>query len=138
MAPLLCLLPLAPAWAQQTIPSVDATTLDNARVVLPIPAGTKPLIVLVTFSHKGSDDVAAWNKAFRAKYETDPRVDYYELADLQSAPSLIVKMIVHSMRGSVQEPERAHLAPIFVKTGEWKKLANQGRPPGFAGEAVEV
>jgi hypothetical protein len=78
--------------------------------------------VFITFSHKGSDDMAAWNRDFNLKYETDPRVDYYELADFEGVPSMIMKMILHGMRRSVKEPEKAHLAPIFAHEAEWKSL----------------
>ena len=65
---------------------MEVTTLTNRHVVLPVPAGSRPLLVLVTFSHKGSDDAAAWNKLVRFRYETDPRVDYCEPADFEGVP----------------------------------------------------
>jgi hypothetical protein len=112
----------------QNIPPVDATTLDNGHVVLPVPGSTKPLLVFMTFSHKGSDDVAAWNRDFHSRYETDPRIDYCELADFQGVPSFIMTMILHGMRRSVSEPEKAHLAPIFAHESEWKSLVGFNDP----------
>jgi len=120
------LLPLS-SWSQQ-IPRMDVTTLTNQHVALPVPGSARPLLVLVTFSHKGSDDVAAWNKLSKSRYETDPRLDYCELADFQGVPSFAMKMILHGMRRSVDEPEKSHLAPFFSLEDAWKKLVEFGDP----------
>lgn len=120
------LLPLS-SWSQQ-IPQMEVTTLTNQHVVLPVPGSSRPLLVLVTFSHKGGDDAAEWNKLFNDRYETDPRLDYCELADFQGVPSFVMKMILHGMRRAVHEPEKSHLAPFFSQEDGWKKLVDFGDP----------
>lgn len=110
-----------PGSAQQ-IPHTEATALTGAPIVVPVPSGTKPLLVLIAFSHKGGDEIAAWNKKFKTVYETDPRIDYVELADFEGVPSFIMTMILHGMRRSVHEPESSHLAPFFSQDDAWKKL----------------
>ncbi len=117
-----CLLSSAISCFAQQIPPIDVTTLTGTRVLLPQPGGGKPLLILVTFSRKGSADADAWNKHFKTVYETDPRVQYLELADLQGVPSFVLSMILHGMRRSVAEPERSHLAPMFSTGDDWKKL----------------
>jgi hypothetical protein len=37
-------------------------------------------------------------------------------------------MILHSMRRSVQEPERSRLAPFFSRGEDWKKLVAETDP----------
>ena len=106
----------------QQIPPIDGTTLTGVHVALPSPANTKPLLIVVAFSHKGGDDAGAWNKRFQPLYAEQARVDYVELADFQGVPSFIMTMILHGMRRSVQEPERSHLAPFFSQQDAWKKL----------------
>ena len=103
------------------VPRTEATTLDGTRVVFPNDNG-KPLLIVLSFSHKGSNDLTSWNKHFKVSYETDPRVDYFELADFQGVPSFVMKMILHGMRRSVHEPERSHFAPFYSKEDEWKKI----------------
>jgi hypothetical protein len=122
------LLFLTPLSSSQQIPRTDFTTLTGARVVVPQEAGTKPLLLLLTFSHKGADDVAAWNKRFKVSYEIDQRIDYYELSDFQGVPAFVMKMILHGMRRSVVEPERSHSAPFYSQEAEWKKLVNYDNP----------
>ncbi len=41
---------------------------------------------------------AAWGKRLAADYTSDPHATYYQLAELQSAPSLVRGMILHGMR----------------------------------------
>ena len=57
-------------------------------------------------------------------YLTDPRIDYYELAELQGAPSLIRGTIVHGMRRDVPEDQHSHFAPITWGEDEWKKAVS--------------
>jgi hypothetical protein len=90
-------------------------------VVFPKPASQKPLLVIVGFSRKSSGDFKEWNQRALSPYLTDPHIDYYEVAELQGAPSLIRSMIVHGMRRDVPEAEHAHFAPITSGEDEWKK-----------------
>lgn len=122
------LLTLSGSLAAQQIPPTSVDTLSGGHVFLPVPASTKPLIVLMSFSHKGSDDVDAWNQLFRVRYETDPRVDYCELADFQGVPSLVMKMILHGMHRAVHEPEKSHLGLLYAHEEEWKKLVSFQNP----------
>jgi hypothetical protein len=110
-----------PCLAQQ-IPHTEGTSLTNQPIIVPVPSSNKPLVVVIAFSSKGGDDSGAWNKAFHQRYEKDPRIAYVELADFQGVPSFIMKMILHGMRRSVQEPEKSHLAPFFSGEDAWKKL----------------
>jgi hypothetical protein len=112
-----------PCFAQQ-IPHTEAKSLTNQPIVVPLPGATKPLLVIIAFSSKGGDDTQAWNKAFHMRYETDSRIDYAELADFEGVPSLIMGMILHGMRRSVQEPEKSHLAPFFSQEDAWKKVVS--------------
>ncbi len=111
------------ASAQQ-IPHTEAKSLTNPPIVVPVPGATKPLVVIIAFSRKGGDDSGAWNKAFHMRYETDPRIDYVELADLQDVPTFVTGMILHGMRRSVPEPEKSHLAPFFSQDEAWKRVVS--------------
>jgi len=122
----LLLLPL-PVLSQQ-IPRTEFTTLTGTKGAVPREGGAKPLVILISFSHKGADDLTAWNKLFKSRYEGDPRVDYFELADFEGVPSLVMKMILHGMKRSVPEVERPHFAPFYTHDGEWKKLVSFENP----------
>jgi hypothetical protein len=122
------MLSLAASAHSQLIPATAVKTLRGGRIVLPVPASSKPLIVLISFSHSGGDDAAVWNKDFKVQYETDPRVGYCELADFQGVPGLVMRMILHGMRREVQEPEKSHLGLMYSGEEDWKKLVDYGNP----------
>jgi hypothetical protein len=106
----------------QNIPATTAKALDGSAVVLPKLADKKPLVVIVGFSHKSSQDFKAWNQRALSPYLTDPRVDYYELADLEGVPSFVRAMILHGMRREVPKAQHAHFAPMTTGEAEWKKI----------------
>jgi hypothetical protein len=113
---------LAAQSLAQQIPRTELTTLTNSSVTIPVEPGVKPLLVVVGFSHKSSKDAADWNKLYKVTYETDPRLDYYEIGDFQGVPSFVMKMILHGMKRSFQEPERSHFAPFYTHEQDWKNL----------------
>jgi hypothetical protein len=108
----------------QTIPRTELVSLDGQPIVFPKPGSEKPLLIVLSFSHKGSDDVSNWYKYFK----DDARFDYYELADFQGVPSFVMKMILHGMRRSVKEPERSHMAPFYTNEDQWKALVHFDDP----------
>jgi len=112
----------------QTIPPVQTKTLDGAAVVLPGDQRTKPVLLLVGFSHKSDDDFRKWAALARKPFVSDSRIDYYELVDLQGVPSLINKVIVHGMRQAIAEPRKAHFAPFCQHEAEWKTLVHCDEP----------
>jgi hypothetical protein len=120
----LAVMVLSLSAAAQQVPHTEAKSLTNQPIVVPVTGATKPLVVIIAFSSKGGDDSGAWNKAFHMRYETDPRIDYVELADFQGVPSFVMGMILHGMRRSVREPEKSHLAPFFSQEDTWKKVVS--------------
>jgi hypothetical protein len=105
----------------QDVPSTTAVALDGSTVTFPRPQSQKPLLVVVGFSHKSSEDFKRWNQRALSPYLTDPHIDYYELADLQGVPSFIRSMILHGMRREVPAAEHSHFAPLTAGEEEWKK-----------------
>lgn len=107
----------------QTVPSTQAKALDGTDIAFPKDHG-KPLILMIGFSHKSSDDFQQWNKQALSSYLSDPHVDYYELADLAGVPSFIREMIMHGMRREIHGVEQSHFAPLLADEGDWKKAVN--------------
>ncbi len=105
----------------QSVPSTTAKALDGSAVTFPKSQSRKSLLVLVGFSHKSSADFKEWNQRALSPYLNDPRIDYYELADLQGVPSLIRTMILHGMRREVPKAQHSHFAPLTAGEEDWKK-----------------
>ena len=105
----------------QSVPATTAKALDGTTIAFPTPASQKPLLLMVGFSHKSSDDFKLWNQQTLSPYLSDPRIEYYELADLQGVPSFIKGMILHGMRREIHGTEQSHFAPLTAGEEEWKK-----------------
>ncbi|HLJ25002.1 MAG TPA: hypothetical protein VKT71_12890 [Candidatus Acidoferrales bacterium] len=124
---LIACLAAAPAFAQ-SIPAVKAKALDNSEVSLPGSGGHEVLILVVGFSHRSGDLCQVWDKKIAADFRAEPRVGYYILPVLQSAPSLVRPMILHGMRKDVPADELSHYLPLYAKEDEWKKLVSMSSP----------
>jgi hypothetical protein len=112
----------------QTIPPVQAKALDDSEVALPKPGGQQALILVLGFSHKSGAACAAWGKRLAADYASDPHASYYQLAELQSAPSFVRGMILRGMRKDVPPSRHSHFLPLFDHEGEWKTLVQFSAP----------
>jgi ATP synthase subunit 10 len=108
----------------QQIPATQAQTLAGTTVSFPDVASGKPLLFVVGFSHKGGEQCEAWNKQLSPLYLNDSRVSYYEAADFQGVPSLILKMILHGMRKEIPANQHSRFVLLESNEEEWKKLAN--------------
>ena len=114
---------LALSCCAQTVPSTEAKALDGTDIAFPRDHG-KPLILMIGFSHKSSDDFEQWNKQALSSYLSASQVDYYELADLDGVPSFVRAMILHGMRREIHGVEQSHFAPLLSGEGDWKKAVN--------------
>ncbi|HEV2416592.1 MAG TPA: hypothetical protein VGX94_02205 [Terriglobia bacterium] len=112
--------------ASTLIPRSTDKTLTGASVSIPEAGSKEPLLLVLSFSHKASGDVKKWNNTFQSTYQKEG-VQYYELEDFQGVPSFVMRMILHGMRRSIQEPERSHVVPFFKQENAWKKLVNYQR-----------
>jgi hypothetical protein len=108
----------------QSIPPINAKALDDSHVVLPPPGGKQLLILVVGFSHKSSEACGVWSKQLAVEYATNPQAVYFQLAELQSAPSFVRGMILHGMHKDVAAAQQSHFVPLFDHEAEWKALVH--------------
>jgi len=126
LAILICMLAV-PSRAQ-SIPPIKAKALDDAEVILPKPDDQQLLILILGFSHKSGDACGGWTKRVASDYTSDPLATYYQLAELQGAPSMVRGMILHGMRKEVPAPQHSHFVPLFDHEVDWKKAVNFSAP----------
>lgn len=112
----------------QSIPAIQAKALDNTEILLPHPGSQQLLILVVGFSQKSGKACEVWSKKISADYHADPRIAYFSLPILESAPSLIRPMIVYGIRKGIPDEERGRTVPIYFHESEWKKLVNFSAP----------
>jgi hypothetical protein len=112
----------------QTIPPVKAKALDDSVVVLPKPGSQQLLILVLGFSHKSGDACTAWGKRLSADFTSDPLATYYQMPELQSAPSLVRGMILRGMRKKVPDSQHSRFVPLYDHEDDWKKTVNFSTP----------
>ena len=123
--PLLVLVPLSRA---QQIPGTQAKTLDGGSVSFPDAASGKPLLIVVGFSHASSEPCKAWNKRLSPLYANDNRILYYEAAELQSVPALVLKMVVHGMKKDIPASDQSRFVILQTNEERWKSAAQFSAP----------
>ena len=112
----------------QKVPTTKAKALDGSEVEFPAPRSRKPLVLVVGFSHKSSDQTEEWDKRLAPLYLTDSNLEYYEVADFQGVPSLVMRMILHGMRREVPANEHSHFVLMDRDEQEWEKLVSFSAP----------
>jgi hypothetical protein len=94
-------------------PVTHARAFDKSAVTLPQSEEGKPLILLISFSHKGEKECDRWNQRLKPAYMHESRVDYYELADFEGVPSFVMSFILHGMRREIPRDEHSHFVPLY-------------------------
>lgn len=110
--------------AAQTVPPLQAQALDGSEINLSNVSAGKPLLLMIGFSHKSSDDFEGWNKQALAPYWSDSQLAYYELVDLQGLPSFVKPMVLHGMKREIHGTETSHFVPFYMGEDDWKKIVN--------------
>ena len=122
------LLVLVPLSRAQQIPATHAKTLDGGAVSFPDAASGKPLLIVVGFSHASSEPCKAWNKRLSPVYSSDNRILYYEAAELQSVPSLILKVVIRGMKKDIPANEQSRFVILQTNEDQWKSAAQFSAP----------
>ena len=58
----------------------------------------------------------------------NPKVAYYEMADFQGMPSVMMWMISHGLHRKIPKDEQSYFVTFFHHEDEWKKLAGYSTP----------
>jgi len=112
----------------QQIPVTQARAIDKSVVTFPRSDNGKPLLLLISFSHKGEKQCDRWNERLKPAQMSDPRVFYYELADFQGVPSFVMRFVLHGIRRKIPKDEWSHFVPFYADEEAWKKLVNYSAP----------
>jgi hypothetical protein len=119
---------LAPPTRSQQIPATQAKAIDGSSVSFPDASSGKPLLLLVGFSHQSSGRCQAWDKRLAPIYLDDSRILYFQAADFQGVPSLVMKMILHGMKKEIPANEHSRFVLLQSNEDEWKSAAKFSAP----------
>jgi hypothetical protein len=110
------------------IPVASGTTLAGDGVTLPEAFKGSAGVLVVGFSKASQGAVTAWGRRLAKDYRASQSVPYFEVAMLEGAPRLLRGLIVHEMRSSVPEAERAHFLTLTEGDAAWRAVTHYAKP----------
>ncbi len=105
----------------ERLPELRGEFLTGRKVVLPQAAGGRVTLLLLGFTYKSRFAVEAWGKRFRAQFQSDRRVTFYEIPMIGGAARLGKWFIDSGMRRGTPKEDYEHVITVYRNTGSWKQ-----------------
>src|SRR5581483_8909729 len=129
MAVFLTLLPVAAFAAQaaseiktgERLPELRGEFLTGRKVVLPEAAQGRVTLLLLGFTYKSRFAVEAWTQRFRAQYQSDPRVTFYEVPVIGGMAKFAKWFIDSGMRRGTPPEDHEHVVTVYRGADSWKR-----------------
>ena len=112
------------------LPELRGEFLSGRPAVLPDAAAGKVALLLIGFSYDSRFAVEAWGKKFRAQFETDPRVTFYEIPMIGGLARLGKWFIDSGMRKGTPKSDYEHVITVYGGTDAWKQRVGFRDPKG--------
>lgn len=107
--------------AGDAFPTLRGEFLNGRAAVLPQAAAGKVALLLLGFTYDARFPVEAWATRFREKYESDPRVTFFEVPMIGGMARLGKWFIDSGMRRGTPRRDYEHVITVYGGTEEWKK-----------------
>jgi len=108
----------------QSIPVVNAESLNGKPISFPKDFAGKTAILVIGFSRGGGAQCGPFaRKLAKEPNIRDGSVAIYQIAMLASAPRVIRPMILHGMRGGMPKEEQDRFLPLFHDEAQWKQVS---------------
>ena len=129
MAPNPSLFPVAAFAAQpaseirigERLPELRGEFLTRREVVLPQAAEGRVTLLLLGFTYQSRFAVEAWAERFRAQYQADPRVAFYEVPIIGGMAKLAKWFIDSGMRRGTPPEDYEHVITVYRNAETWKR-----------------
>ena len=103
------------------LPELSGEFLTRRKVVFPQAAEGRVTLLLLGFTYKSRFAVEAWAERFRAQYQSDPRVTFYEAPMIGGVARLAKWFIDSGMRRGTPENDYEHVVTVYERTDSWKQ-----------------
>jgi hypothetical protein len=121
-------LPLAAIEVGETLPPLKGEFLTGRVAVLPAAAQGKPALLALGFTYKSRFAVEEWVKNFRAAFDNEPRVTFFEVPMLGGMATMGKWFIDSGMRRGTPKADHEHVITVYGGASDWKKKADFQAP----------
>jgi hypothetical protein len=120
--------PVSEVGIGDRLPELRGEFLTGREAVLPQAAADRVALLLMGFTYKSRHAVEAWAGKFRAQFESDPRVTFYEIPMI-GGPARLGKWFIDSgMRRGTPKSDHEHVITVYKNTSSWKQLVRFSDP----------
>ena len=112
----------------ERLPELRGEFLTGREAVLPRAADARVTLLLLGFTYQSRFAVEAWTAKFRAQFEADPRVSFYEVPMIGGAARLARWFIDSGMRRGTPKADHQHVITVYGSTDVWKKRVRFAEP----------
>jgi hypothetical protein len=105
----------------ERLPELRGEFLTGRQVVIPQAAEGRVTLLLLGFTYKSRFAVEAWAERFRAQFQPDPRVTFYEAPMIGGVARLAKWFIDSGMRRGTPEKDYEHVVTVYGRTNSWKQ-----------------
>ena len=112
----------------ECLPELRGEFLTGREVVLPQVAKGRVTLLLLGFTYQSRFAVEAWAEGFRAQFQADPRVTFYELPMIGGVARLAKWFIDSGMRRGTPKEDYEHVVTVYRHTDSWKQRVHFADP----------
>jgi hypothetical protein len=105
----------------ERLPEIHGEFLTGRKVVLPQAAEGRVTLLLLGFTYKSRFAVEAWAERFRAQFQSDPQVTFYEAPMIGGVARLAKWFIDSGMRRGTPEKDYEHVVTVYGGTDARKQ-----------------
>jgi hypothetical protein len=121
-------LSLAAIEIGETLPPLKGEFLTGRQAILPAAAQGKPALLALGFTYKSRFAVEEWVKNFRAAFDADSRVTFFEVPMLGGMATMGKWFIDSGMRRGTPKADHEHVITVYGGAGDWKKRLRYSLP----------
>ena len=103
------------------LPPLQGEFLTGREAVLPGAAQGKVALLAIGFTYKSRFAVEEWVKHFRADFDKEPRVTFFEVPIIGGMAKMGRWFIDSGMRRGTPKADHEHVVTVYSEAGEWKK-----------------
>jgi hypothetical protein len=120
--------PVSEIKTGERLPELRGELLTGREFVLPEAAEGRVTLLLLGFTYQSRFAVEAWAARFRAGFQADPRVTFYEAPMIGGAARWARWFIDSGMRRGTPKEDHEHVVTVYRGVDSWKRRVRFAEP----------